>query len=153
MMYCSNCGKRVENGNFCPECGSSIQKTNVNVSSQNVVNLQNAGPYKMTKEDEKQANLLCFLSILFTYVIPVPVTLIGETVSSLTGFVASISGIFPLAGLVLMIVARVKYPESKFAKILMWVYIATIGISMLMFLIVMVSCAMACNNMDTSGCS
>lgn len=152
-MYCGNCGKQVENGYFCSECGSRIiQENNNDLINQNIVNVQNSSLNKMRKEDEKSANLLCILSIIFSYAIPIPLSFIGELVPAMMSFAISISGICPLAGLVLMIVARIKYPESKFAKILMWVYIVTIALSMIVFIVFMVSCAIACNDWDTSGC-
>jgi len=40
-----------------------------------------------------------------------------------------------------MIMARVKYKESKFAKVLMWVYIGLLAVAILAVILVIAMCA------------
>ena len=40
-----------------------------------------------------------------------------------------------------MIIARVKYKESKFAKVLMWVYIGILAASVIAIILVIAMCA------------
>jgi len=97
-----------------------------------------ATPY--TPEQTKKAKLLCFLS-LGMYVGPYILSLIyGYIVDAFSNINTDYSTyhssyrasylifaffVFALniAGIVLMIVARAKYPKYTFAKVLMWVYI------------------------------
>ena len=50
-------------------------------------------------------------------------------------------GIAPLAAIVIMIVVRVKYPKNKFGKVLMWIYIIELILTMLLLLIIIITCA------------
>lgn len=85
--------------------------------------------------DNKNATTLCVISIICTVVsvicgplarfVEVLAVSNGNSVAkTFTGIFTALASLGSLAGLTLMIVARVKYPKSKFAKVLMWVYIA-----------------------------
>ena len=52
-----------------------------------------------------------------------------------------------------MIVARVKYPKSTFAKILMWVYIVLFILAIVAAVLIVAACFYTCSTMDTSGCN
>ena len=54
--------------------------------------------------------------------------------------IESIGGFLFHAGLGVMIIARVKYPKSSYAKILMWVYITLYIITIVMIIIAVVAC-------------
>lgn len=97
-----------------------------------------ATPY--TPEQTKKAKLLCFLS-LGMYVGPYILSLIyGYIVDAFSNLSTDYSTYYSsygvsylifaffvfalnIAGIILMIVARAKYPKYTFAKVLMWVYI------------------------------
>ncbi len=94
-----------------------------------------------TPEEKKNANRLCIISLVL-YLSPLIWGLFNSRVSRL------ISGACSIAAIVLMIVARVKYPKNTFAKVLMWIYIAFIILGVItlilawIFLIEMInSCA------------
>lgn len=70
-----------------------------------------------TPEEKKNANRLCIISLVL-YLSPIIWGLFNSR-----GF-GLISGACSIAAIVLMIVARVKYPKNTFAKVLMWIYIA-----------------------------
>ena len=84
----------------------------------------------------KKGNLLCFISIglqVLPYITSGILSGISEAFSSVSGNNSAttvLSSILSIAtggsyigSWVLMIIARVKYKENKFAKVLMWVYI------------------------------
>ena len=100
-----------------------------------------AAPNQKVKTPEDQlAEKLCIASVICYFGSP----LVSSILSSITGFTSKISSsstddlfssvafwpislilaLGPLAGVILMIVARVKSPKNTFGKVLMWVYIA-----------------------------
>lgn len=110
----------------------------------------------------KTAKLLCIIS-LACYVTPI---ILGTIMTSSTPMIDDLSrgsadfleGIWALlsslasgahiAGIVLMIIARAKYPKYRFAKILMWVYIgltiAAVVSVILMMVFLYYLCTTAC---------
>ena len=64
----------------------------------------------------------------------------------------SLSGFCPLAGIVLMIIGRVKYPTNKFLKVVMWIIIGSIILGLFLFILFVIWCYITCSTMDTSGC-
>lgn len=103
---------------------------------------------------KKKANLLCFIS-LGLQVVPELIsgvmtgiirgmqqtTDIASTSEVLSGIISILFGGSYIASWVLMIIARVKYKESKFAKILMWVYIGIFAASVLAVILIIAMCA------------
>ena len=71
--------------------------------------------------------LLCFLFGALLAILPELETL----VDLLFGLLALLDGGGKIASIVLMIYVRVKYPKNKFGKILMWIYILLIILSLL----------------------
>ena len=148
-MYCRNCGTKIDdNESFCTNCGTPKENINNNVPTK--VEVKNT---EMSPEDTKNANLLCILSLVLTFGSDAILGVIMVVFPPLGSILSSISPLCNLAGLVLMIVARVKYPKSKFAKILMWVYIGLFIASILLVVLVIVACMYTCGTMDTSGCN
>jgi len=137
-MYCTNCGEKfTKEYKYCPNCGNKIETTNITYSDSKI-------------EDEKQANILCVISLILTF----GSSLLDKGIDYLipNNYSSVITSLGPLSGLVLMIIARVKYPKSVFAKVLMWVYIVLILLAIIAFIVLVVSCFYACSHMDTSGC-
>jgi cbb3-type cytochrome oxidase subunit 1 len=112
-------------------------------------------------QDDKKANTLCWISVLCSIVGMVLMSTYGELelpdfiVSKLPAFVVdlmddlqsyasmflfTIGGLAHSAGFVLMIIARVKYPKNTFAKVLMWIYIIGIVLSVIATILVIASC-------------
>lgn len=100
-----------------------------------------AAPNQKVKTPEDQlAEKLCIASVICYFGAPI----ISSILSSITDFTSSLSSsnaddllsnvmfwpiglvlaLGPLAGIILMIIARVKAPKNTFGKVLMWVYIA-----------------------------
>lgn len=98
---------------------------------------------KETPEEKKKANILCWISLaLFfgpSFLSQFMTTFLTKgsmEYSQFTKVFGTLAGACALGGLVLMIVARVKYPKNMFAKVLMWVIIG-ITIAIVVFTIVM----------------
>lgn len=146
-MFCKNCGKNLNNGDkFCTGCGQSIDG---NSNPQQVVEKDSQSD--MSTEDIKTARLLTILSIVFTYCSSaIAAFLIGVfgAIPGLEKALSAIAGISPLAGIVLLIVARVKYPKYKFAKILMWFDIIMIIIAIVSFILFALLCYVICSSID-----
>ena len=140
-MYCIKCGKQLnENERFCSSCGAA----NVMVEQNNIQQTNNV----QVKSTQDNANLLCILSLAFTYIVPAIIVCIAElTIPEIN----ALSGLSPLAGLVLMIVARVKYPKSVFAKVVMWIYIANIILAIIGFILLVAFCYVMCGSCDELG--
>ena len=75
--------------------------------------------------------LLCIIALVLLFV-PLPAIMFISDVTSLFtdetpkdfyNVTYSLLTLCPLAGIVLMIIARVKYPQSRFAKVVMWIFI------------------------------
>ena len=128
-MKCNRCGEPLlTEDRFCTNCGTPIPtQPQMQTVQVNPNNMNNA-----LADDNKKANTLCIISILCYMVIPVIVGALTIFLSALTNdssftsLLSMISAPSRIAAFVLVIIARAKYPNNKFAKILMWVYISLI---------------------------
>lgn len=126
-----------ENTNPTPE--TAIEPTPT--PSEVVPPASTAMPNQKVKTPEDQlAEKLCIASVICYFGAPIlssilsSITDFTSTISSSTGVddlfsnamlwpIGLVLGLGPLAGVILMIVARVKAPKNTFGKVLMWVYI------------------------------
>ena len=150
-MYCPNCGEKMEEkDNFCIKCGTPKNNTigvesnipNTQISSTSINNGQQK-PIKVdniSEEDNRKANLICTISLILTYGYSLFSKLISYGNSNISEIFDSFAGLAPLIGLVLMIYARVKYPNNKFAKVLMWIYIINVIIAIVGMIIIVATC-------------
>lgn len=105
-------------------------------------------------ERNKKATILCIISLglhflpeVLTGAFSAIVEEISKTAGSgsfsdmYAGITSILLGGTYIASWVLMIMARVKYKENKFAKILMWVYIAILAVSILAVILIIAMCA------------
>ena len=146
-MYCSKCGENIQNGdNFCANCGETVfVDSNVNMPQVYGVNKN------ITLENQKDKNVdfLCILSLVIGMVLPTLFNFVDGLLKSkkllaVSNFLNSIIGLFSIAGLVLMIIIRVKYPKNKFGKILMWIYIVFFVLSFLVLFVTLLACFTSC---------
>ena len=113
---------------------------------------------RIKKENNKKGNILCFISIglqLVPYISSGILGALTESVSTISdnyGSTSIISSILSLllggsyiASWVFMIIARVKY-KNKFSKILMWVYIGMLALSVIALIILIAMCAYMCKD-------
>ncbi len=135
--YCVKCGKEIEKDiNYCPYCGCMV----------NTINKEN-------KEIEKEANFFGLMSaILFYGGGLVTSSFITFLPSNLRNTISTMSGLFPLAGIVIMIIGRIKYPDNKLLKIIMWCIIVTTIVSVLFFALFFMWCIVTCSHTDIRGC-
>ena len=146
-MFCKNCGKEIQkNDKYCTNCGS-LNDTAEEVATQ--ISEQNNKSVKQN-EDDKKANLLCILSLISFFGVTILESILNIFASKISATIFdaiySISSLCILAGLTLMIVARVKYPNNKFVKIVMWIYIVTIGLGIVSLMLAIISCGIGLRN-------
>ena len=107
---------------------------------------------------KKKANTLCFISLglsFIPYVMSFLMVLLGEfsdvskykSSNFLIDIMVSLMGASYIASWVMMIIARVKYKESVFAKVLMWVYIGTAALGVIAVIAFIAWCVSQCSNM------
>ena len=122
-MKCKNCGKELnDEEDYCSSCGLKVEYTIEDTKKE-----ENTHPDIMQTpvDDQKQANTLCIISMILYFgsgIISAIIAALADKIphlSSLSGLV----GFCPLAGFIICVVARARYPKSKFAKTLLIVYI------------------------------
>lgn len=118
----------------------------------------------MNQDENKRANLLCIISILCELAPIVSgvlnAALLATTHDSalepmmvrVTSAISALSGLGFIAGIVVLIIVRVKYPQNTFGKVLMWVYIVLGILGFLAFVAILVVCAAACGQ-GLDGCA
>lgn len=115
---------------------------------------------------DEQAKKLSWISLI-CYLAPIVLGIIGTILNTIvqgsslpsdtyynvvSGVLGSVGGASRIAAWVLMIVARVKCPQNKFAKVLMWVYIGILIASVLAAIVLIIFLAAMCHAC-TEDCS
>ena len=112
-------------------------------------------------EDKKQADKLCIISMILMFA-PMVVIFLKNIILGLlfdagkeefyyniaSSYVLGSILTFLMAGcgiaaLVLMILVRVKYPQSVFGKVLMWLYIALAILAVVFIAVTIIACGLA----------
>lgn len=137
-MFCRSCGAKIEEGNkFCTVCGSSVQDNNDN---NNITANKEDIKEKTPEEQDAIANKLCWLSLGLTFGFPI----IGLFFASLRLTVFTyITSWGPIAGLICLIIARIKYPKNTFSKILLISYIILLIIGIILLILIVKACVSA----------
>lgn len=131
---------------YFPEQGQQVQ----NVPPQNQVNKKYISP-----EDKKSANILCIISVLCFFAVPSVLAALMELIHNINydiydvfdHIASSVSVASFIVAMTLMILVRVKYPNSVFGKVLMWLYIAVIVLAVIGFFFLLAFIYILC-----SGC-
>jgi uncharacterized membrane protein len=116
---------------------------------------------ELSPEDKKQADKLCIISMILMFA-PMAVIFIKNIILGLlfdagkeefyyniaSSYVLGSILTFLMAGcgiaaLVLMILVRVKYPQSVFGKVLMWLYIALAILVVVFIAVTIIACGLA----------
>ena len=116
---------------------------------------------ELSPEDKKQADKLCIISMILMFA-PMVVIFLKNIVLGLlfdagkeefyyniaSSYVLGSILTFLMAGcgiaaLVLMILVRVKYPQSVFGKVLMWLYIALAILVVVFIAVTIIACGLA----------
>lgn len=120
-------------------------------------------------EDERKANVFCIASLIFVF-LPRVLQFLGyllfgtllqqvgrESVlyDRISGALSALGILFLIAGIVLVIYVRVKYPKNIFGKVLMWIYIVLAVLILIIFIVMLVACTLACSYLieTCQGCA
>ena len=125
---------------------------------------------ELKKQRRKKANILCFIS-LGLYLAPKILSLLYSLISGMAGNISSLNGneavtavgvialifLFLMAACnigawVTMIIARVKYKDSVFAKVLMWVYIGLLIAAVVATILVIAMCWAIIDSLQGASC-
>ena len=115
----------------------------------------------IAQEDNKSVKTLCVLSLIFMiagFVVPYIVVALAsamgfdtEDLSENMSWFWLILGGFEPASIILMIIARVKNSKSVFAKVLMWIWIAMIVLTLVTIILLMIGCTLFLNELRREG--
>lgn len=140
-IKCPNCGTNNSlNSNFCLKCGNqlvqNVSNVNNNLSENNnggVNNQASAG----NSSDGNVLGIISLLFICFNY-------LFAFISSDLPEGLSSLFGLFPLAGIVIMVIGRIQYPNNKLLKVVMWIILFSIVLSVIGFILFCLFCYITC---------
>jgi len=112
--------------------------------------------YLQCEDDKKKADNLCIISAVLMYGVGVInacftriFVLLSKTeseglfsiiISGIRTVMGAVTCVLPAVGFVLMIILRVKYPKHVGGKILMWVTIAAIIITVIVAILMIIAC-------------
>ena len=173
---CPNCGTPGNTGNFCATCGYAkpaampVQPAPAPAPYQAPVAAPVQPPYQQTyqppvqakgkpeftSQDKKKANIMCIISLCLTFGLSIIFSLIiwilgtagmgEESILELTSIGVMILMPAYIAGIVLMIIVRVRFRRSVFGKVLMFIYIALAVISLISVVFLVGACIESCQN-------
>ena len=120
-------------------------------------------------DDERKANVFCIASLICVF-LPRVLQFLGyllfgtllqqvgrESVlyDRISGALSAVGILFLIAGIVLVIYVRVKYPKNIFGKVLMWIYIVLAVLILIAFIVMLVACTLACSYLieTCQGCA
>ena len=120
-------------------------------------------------DDERKANVFCIASLICVF-LPRVLQFLGyllfgtllqqvgrESVlyDRISGALSALGILFLIAGIVLVIYVRVKYPKNIFGKMLMWIYIVLAVLILIAFIVMLVACTLACSYLieTCQGCA
>ena len=141
-MKCKKCGKELnKDDQFCIECGESVNEIT-------------------NKEKTNNANkdtFLCIVSIIMYICGPILARLFNtfKDYSNIFGFLSRVASLLPFFAFALVIYTKVKYPKSKFATILLIIYISLFVLAVIAIIILIVACVetlKGCGEIDWEGC-
>ena len=155
---CPNCGANNQSdSNFCEICGKQLIQNNIvvnvkdntqhNITNNHMVNNQN------NYSNDADGNKLGIISLLLYYGGSLLYLVFSLFLPrSVLDIVSVFCGTCPIFGIITMIIGRVKYPTNNFLKIVMWIIIGTIVLSLISFIVFAVMCYITCSSIGTGGC-
>ncbi|MEE3343389.1 MAG: zinc-ribbon domain-containing protein [Bacilli bacterium] len=153
-MKCSKCGTDNDiNNSYCTKCGQKLINDNNNSRELIVVEEKKnsfsiEGKKIENKNDIEEAKKLGNISLGLFFLVPI----ISSLLSAIFPPLALLSGLCPMAGIVILIIGRVKYPEDKFLKGIMWGIIVCIILAIISMILFTIWCYVTCSSIDLSGC-
>ena len=121
-MKCKKCGKELnKDDQFCIECGESVKETNVAKNEEKM------------KNGMRKDTFLCIISIIMYIGGPVLAKLFTtlKDYSNIFGFLSRVASLLPFFAFALVIYTKVKYPKSKFATILLIVFVVFVELTVI----------------------
>lgn len=107
----------------------------------------------ISPEDNRTANIMCLISVLCHFVVPVVCSVILGAMTDIisgtsykssdsvfTSMLSLLISVSYLASWVLMIIVRVKYKNNTFGKVIMWIYIILLALGVIAVIILIVTC-------------
>lgn len=126
---------------------------NIGYQYQQQPNMMYQQPMNTEYANEHEANLLAGVSlacIIGSRVMLIVSTIVNVLITSeesviwvLLNLFSGLTGIISLAGLVTMIITRIKYPKNKLGKAAMWTYIIITALELLAVIVFTVACIAA----------
>ena len=163
---CLNCGfdNNLESS-FCTNCGNTLNKMNSQNNFNNVVNTNDNQNLKTgansninnnyNRKDKTNANILGTISLILYFaggsIILYLRNMLGNSITPISRLLETIGGLCPLAGITVMIVGRVIYPQNTFLKIVMWFIIVSFILLVIAFIILTIACAVTCSSFKSLG--
>ena len=154
-MKCSKCGHEInKEDKFCRECGQVVENnTPIKEEKKEEVKVEVTTPTKPASSKD-EATTLCVYSIICYVATPI-LTIIFQYLGERYSFFALFSRVtmlLPFVAYGLAIYAKVKYPESKFAKVLLIVYIVLFVLAIVLMIVAVIACAVFLKNC-LEGCN
>lgn len=143
IIFCSECGFQNKIGDHvCTNCGRFLESSQVNNS------------IDVNKNNNDYVPTILGITSLVLYFFGAG---IFETIAlflpeSIRPFVSSLGGISSLAGIVVMIIGRIKYPQNKFLKVVMWIIIGILIFGIVAMILLFLWCAITYQTQDWSNC-
>lgn len=135
---CPNCKtSNTNDSNFCSNCGNILDQKDTNIDK---------------VEDNNGTKLGIIALVLYFGASMISYAIAFILPSDYEAPFSALFGLCPLAGIVVMIVGRVKYPTNTLLKTAMWLIIVFTIMGIIYFVLIMIMCYVACSNFDTRGC-
>ncbi len=137
---CNRCGMvNTMDAQYCSNCGEYLDSS-MNNSVNNDADM-----------DKKKADNMATISALLFYLGAWVVAIISKIIPVIGDLLYNMRGLCSIAGIVIMIVGRVKYPDNKALKIVMWAIIVTIAVLVILVILYIVSVTSIIDRVSTSN--
>ena len=136
-VYCSNCGGYLDSNMNMNSNMNNNMNNNMN-SNMNMNNSMNSNMNNSIDIDKQKANNMATISALLFYLGAEVVGIISKIIPVIGDLIYDMRGLCSIAGIVIMIIGRVKYPDNKSLKVVMWAIIVTIAVFIIFVVIYIV---------------
>ena len=143
-MICSKCGTDNDINNiYCTKCGTELKNNNIYPTSEenDTIIIDNSQKENDNDYNKNIAIILGIISLVLYFFSPIIINRISSNMPEQSKInISSISGICRMAGVIIMIFGRIKYPNSKFLKGVMWSIIVSIVLLITAIIILIGAC-------------
>ena len=139
-VYCSNCGGYLDSNMNMNNNMNMNMNNNMNMNmNNNMNNSMNSNMNNSIDIDKQKANNMATISALLFYLGAEVVGIISKIIPVIGDLIYDMRGLCSIAGIVIMIIGRVKYPDNKSLKVVMWAIIVTIAVIIIFVVLYIVS--------------